>query len=164
MRTGPLVGLVAPVWGCAPGPVPPGDAACGSASGEVEVGQGGASWSPLPRAGGSLRIVRGSQGGVHVLVGFRARGLPPRMDVVYELRGDDGALVGEARTALSLTPGLFTRDGDALVRNPDLLVLDWDEDRSADFAGVTAVLTLEARTDGGTACDARRVVLEAPPP
>lgn len=139
-----------------PGPCP--------GPGSVEVGQGGNRLSPL-RDGDSLPIVQGAQGGVHVLVGFWARGLSLDVDATYQLTDrDSGAGVGTP-TERRLRPGLYSQVTETeAVRNPDLVVLDNGDPTGDVFDGRWVRLQLDVRTLDGTAhaCDAREVRLELP--
>ena len=148
--------------GCDPGGG--GDAGAGCLDdGRVEVGSGGSRLVRLPESGGELPIVRGSQGGIHVVVGAWVQELPLEMDLTYRLldaRTSD--LVGEP-TTLRLTPSLFRPDGARHQRHPDLLVLDDESADVAPFVGRTVRLTAEARTTTERACDSREVTLVDPP-
>src|SRR5688572_32556628 len=83
---------------------------CDRGPGVVEVGRGGSRLRDLPPDGGELPIVLGSQGGIHVLVGFRARDMELEMDVVYRLVDPDTEeTVGEP-TERRLRAVLFQSD------------------------------------------------------
>lgn len=130
--------------------------------GRVEVGAGGSRLIALPESGGELPIVRGSQGGIHVVVGAWVRDLPLELDLTYRLVDtDDGAPIGEV-TSLHLTPSLFRPDGDRQQRHPDLLILNNEMPNVSEFVGRTAVLRAEVRTSAERACDARQVTLVDP--
>lgn len=153
-------------WGCGDddaGDGGAGDAAlCGIGPGSVEVGEGGARWSPLPESGGELEIVRGAQGGIHVLVGFTAREMDLNLSAHYELNDATmgGATVGTP-TDLELRPTLFSPDGSGgSVRNPDLVILDNEMPSFERFVGRTLSLSVRVVSrDGSHACDARTVTL-----
>lgn len=163
------VGMCVAALGCGEAPPPP-DGGCGSGPGTVEVGRGGSRLYDLPE-GGDLPIVLGSQGGIHVLVGFRVRDMALTMAVTYRLVDEaDGSVVGTP-TELSLRPSLFSTSGGEIVRNPDLIVLDDESPRLEAFAGRRLRLELDAQSsdpwpaDGGRgshACDSRLVTLTAP--
>jgi hypothetical protein len=139
------------------------EAGCGTGPGSIEVGVGGSRLRPLPAEGGELPIVRGAQGGIHVVVGVWVRDLDLDLELRYRLEDASGALVGEETVLPELTPGLFSPDGARYQRHPDLVVLDNDAPRVDDFAGRTLTLRAEARSrDGSHACDARQVVLTDP--
>ena len=140
---------------------PPG--ACGTGPGVVEVGQGGSRLRDLPREGGELGIVLGSQGGIHVLVGFRVRDMDLTMRIVYRLVDPATEEIVGTPTELELRRALFTTDGVDTIRNPDLVVLDGEAPRVADFAGRVVRLELEAVSADSYACDARTATLVAPP-
>jgi hypothetical protein len=149
--------------GCPGGGDPP-DAGseCGRGPGVVELGQGGSRLRDLPATGAELQIVRGSQGGIHVLVGFRVRDMELEMIAVYRLVDPDrGETVG-LETVRELRSALFTTDGTDTIRNPDLVVLDDGSDDFTRFVGRPLRLELEARSVGSHACDAREVTLLAP--
>ena len=137
-------------------------AACGVGPGTVEVGEGGARWSPLPASGGEMEIVRGAQGGIHVLVGFTARDMDLNMTAHYELNDPamDGATVG-IPTDLELRPTLFSADGSGgSIRNPDLVILDNEMPSFERFVGRELRLSVRAVSGDGTrACDVRTVTL-----
>jgi len=161
-----LLGLViTSAIGCAVPDDPPVPVGCGSGNGAVEVGTGAIGFVPLPAAGGSLDIVRGAQGGIHVLVGFRASGIDLHMTARYSLldaSSDD--VVGVAPYEIALGPSAFRidDDGEGIVRLGDLLVLDWLEARVADFDGRGVRLEVEAfSADGSYACDVRSATLVA---
>ncbi len=136
--------------------------ACGTGPGKVEVARGGSRLYDLPPSGGELPIVLGSQGGIHVLVGFRVWDMDLGMDITYRLVDPETEAVVGTPTALSLRPTLFTNDGTSTIRNPDLVVLNNEEPRVEDFAGRTVRLELEARSADSHACDARTARLVAP--
>jgi len=147
--------------GC--GPPPPGlpDASCGTGPGSVEVGRGGSRLRALPAEGGELEIVRGSQGGIHVLVGAWVADMDLDMTLRYRLE-DDGERVG-IETEVPLRAALFAPSSERFVRHPDLVVLDNDSPDTSAFAGRTVELTAEALSvDGSHACDTRRVTLVDP--
>ena len=135
---------------------------CGRGPGVVQVGQGGSRLRALPETGGELPIVLGSQGGIHVLVGFRARDMDLEMDVEYRLVDPGSQEVVGTPTTLALRPTLFSREGADAVRNPDLVVLNNEEPRVEDFAGRVVRLELEAMSADSHACDAREVTLLPP--
>jgi len=147
--------------GC--GSPPPGlpDASCGTGAGSVEVGQGGSRLRALPAEGGELDIVRGSQGGIHVLVGAWVQGMDLEMTLRYRLE-EGGEPVG-IETEVPLRPALFAPSGERFVRHPDLVVLDNDSPDTSGFVGRTVELTAEALSvDGSHACDTRVVTLADP--
>ena len=149
---------------CAP-PVCPADGgcACGSAAGAVEVGAGGSRFRSLAE-GDPLTIVRGAQGGIHVVVGARLTGVAPDgLELRYALEDADGGPVG-TETRLALDRSLLDPlPGGGWERHPDLVVLNGAMPDVEGFAGRTVVLRAEAETPDGTrACDARPVVLMAP--
>jgi len=137
-------------------PTPPpldGGLPCGTGPGMVVPGTGTARFEPLPATGGELEIVRGAQGGIHVLVGFRPIDTELTVSVVYSLH----ELGRETEIALpvsrALNPGGFTRDATGYVRLNDLLVLDNMTPRVEDFVGRSGTLRVElASVDGTHAC------------
>ena len=135
---------------------------CGAGAGRIEVGAGGSAFSALPDRGADIGIVRGPQGGIHVLVAFRASGLDLNMDVVYRLWDAEAGIVVGSPTALTLRPGLFRREGALAVRNPDLIVLDGSSPDPTPFDGRVLRLEVEAIAADAHACDARVVTLRAP--
>jgi len=135
---------------------------CGRGPGSVRLGEGGSRLRDLPESGGALDIVRGSQGGIHVLVGFRVRDMGLEMHAVYRLVDPEtGEAVGTP-TERALRPTLFNADGADYVRNPDLIVLDNGSDDTTAFAGRNLHLELEAVSDDSHACDLRAVELVDP--
>lgn len=137
---------------------PGGDGAC--VVGGVEVGGSGGRFIALPRVGGVLPIVRGSQGGIHVLVGFRPHAMPLTVTATYRLVDEaTGEVLGEP-VVRALGPGLYRVDAEGPARIDDLLVLDPDEPRVADFSGREASLDVLVVTPSGTcARDARLITL-----
>ena len=134
---------------------------CGRGPGIVELAQGGSRLRNLAD-GADLPIVRGSQGGIHVLLGFRVRDMELTMNAVYQLRDSEtGELVGTP-TERALRPTLFSTEGTDTVRNPDLVVLDNGSDDTTDFDGRAVRVELSAVSAGSHACDAREVILRAP--
>lgn len=165
MRSAPFSSglcLAIVVASCGPpvGHVDAGDSACGDGPGSVEVGVGGSRLSPLAD-GDPLPIVRGAQGGIHVVIGAWVRDMAiDDVRLRYWLEDPDGARIG-FETTLELGPAFFSpATGGGYQRHPDLVVLNHEMANVDDFAGRPAVLRAEARaTDGTHACDARDVVL-----
>lgn len=140
---------------------PPPPTVCGTGSGRVEVGRGGSRLRDLPPSGGELDIVRGSQGGIHVVVGAWVEGMDLELTMTYRLE-EDGVVVGTP-TTVPLRDALFAPAGERYVRHPDLVVLDNFSPSVDRFAGRTVDLTVEAvSVDGSHACDTRSVVLIDP--
>jgi hypothetical protein len=144
-------------------PVVPGDAAPAfdgaCITDAVEVGGSGGRFVRLPREGGELPVVRGSQGGIHVLVGFRPRAMPLTVTATYRLVDPaTGAILGNP-TVRMLGPGLYRVDAEGPARIDDLLVLDPDEPRVADFAGRAARLEVEVVAASACGRDVRLVTL-----
>ncbi len=126
------------------------------------MGSGGLRLISLPESGGLLPIVRGSQGGIHVVVGAWVRDLPLEMELAYELRdAEDSSPVGLS-TVLELTPSLFSADGSRYQRHPDLLVLDNEMADVTPFVGRAVYLQGRARAGSEEACDSRLVTLTDP--
>ena len=96
----------------------------------------------LPVDGGELDIVRGSQGGIHVVVAAWVRDMDLDMTLRYRLEDAAGAVVGEP-TEIRLRAALFAPDGARFVRHPDLLILDNEMPRVEDFAGLEVDLVAE---------------------
>lgn len=137
---------------------------CGEGPGVVTVGEGGSRLRPLPEVGGELPIVRGAQGGIHVLVGFSVEAMDLTMEAEYRLENaETGESLGES-TALTLRPGLFSSQSGQAIRNPDLLILDPEAPSIERYAGLSAILHLEARDATSHACDQRQVTLSPPEP
>ena len=135
---------------------------CGTGPGRVEVASGGLRPMRLPASGASLDIVRGSQGGIHVVVAAWVRDMDLAMTMTYRLEDELMGLVG-TETSVRLRSALFAPDGERFVRHPDLLILDNDVPRVEDFAGRTLELVVEAVSDDGShACDRRTVTLVDP--
>lgn len=127
--------------------------------GRTEVGTGQSRLLALPEEGGELEIVRGPQGGIHLLVGAWVRDLPLEMTLRYYLEA--GERVGE-ETVLELSPSYFAADGARYRRHPDLLILD---NLSADvepFAGRIVRIHVEARTADDASCDVRSAMIVDP--
>ncbi len=155
--------LCAALSACGAGPETPDaggarDAEC--RAGAVEVGGSGGRFVALPASGGVLDIVVGAQGGIHVLVGFRLRDLPLELTATYRLRDPATGLEVVAPTVRALRPGLYRADATGVVRVDDLLVLDNDVPRVADFSGREFSLEVEVLTASAVcAHDARLVTL-----
>jgi hypothetical protein len=155
--------LLAAPSACTPTPsphdaAPPVDGSC--VAGAVEVGGSGGRFLALPSAGGSLDIVRGAQGGIHLLVGFRLRDFPLELSATYHLRDIATGRDVVVPTVRALRPGLYRSDATGVTRVDDLLVLDNDSPRVEDFAGRDFSLEVELLGDAGLcARDARRVTL-----
>ena len=115
----------------------------------VEVGGSGGRFVPLAAVGATLDIVRGPQGGIHLVVGFRIHDLPLDLSATYRLRDAVSGVEAAPPVARILTPGLYRADGPGWVRVDDLLVLDADSPRVEDFAGRTFALELEVVTTTG---------------
>ncbi|MEZ4340139.1 MAG: hypothetical protein R3B82_26250 [Sandaracinaceae bacterium] len=142
---------------------PPPPSECGTGGGSVEVGRGGSRLRSLPATGGELDIVRGSQGGIHVVVGAWVEGMDLEMTMTYRLE-EDGEVIGTP-TSVPLRDALFVPAGTRWVRHPDLVVLDNLSPSVERFAGHTVDLTVEAvSVDGSHACDTRSVTLTDPGP
>jgi len=144
-----------------PPPPPPVDAgACGTGPGSALAGTGTTRFSPFAATGGELEIVRGAQGGIHVLVAFRPIAMDLRITVDYSLREASSEAEVAPTIARSLDPSGFTRDADGYVRLGDLLVLDWLVPRVEDFVGRAVRLRVDARSaDGSHACPEALVTL-----
>ncbi|HJL20269.1 MAG TPA: hypothetical protein RMH99_31670 [Sandaracinaceae bacterium LLY-WYZ-13_1] len=156
-----LATLAILIGSCGPPAGADGGAGCGTGPGTVEVGAGGSRLRALSERGGELSIIRGAQGGIHVVVGAWVADMDLELELRYRLT-DAGTPVGD-ETVRDLAPGLFAPDGDRWVRHPDLVVLDDDEPRVDDFAGRRLTLEVEARSvDGSHACDRREVTLVDP--
>ena len=137
------------------------DAGCETGTGAVEVGRGGSRLRRLSTTDPELDIVRGPQGGIHVVVGAWVRDVSLDLTMNYRL-SQDGERVGD-ETSVELRPALFAPDGERFVRHPDLIVLDNFSPDTSGFAGRTVVLEVEILTDDGThACDSRMVTLVDP--
>lgn len=158
-RTTLLLATLVALLGCDPGTDP--EAGCGTGPGTIEVGRvDGARLVALPRDGGELPIVRGPQGGIHVLTGVWVDAEQLELSLDYRLTDPtDGTVVGEP-TTLDLTPSLFDRSGARPARFPDLVILDGSSAPVELFAGLPVVLEAQARwPDGSLSCDARSVTL-----
>lgn len=153
------------VAGCGNGDVPPSpppvDAgACGSGPGSAVAGTGTTRFAPFFATGGELEIVRGAQGGIHVLVGFRPVGMDLRITVVYALLEQGTEVEVAPAITRSLDPSGYTRDADGYMRLGDLLVLDNMVPRVEDFVGRTVRLRLDVvSADGSHACPESVVTL-----
>jgi hypothetical protein len=156
--------LIASLCAACDGVDPPADAgptACDD--GRLEVGSGGSRLRALPETGGELPIVRGAQGGIHVIVGFWLRDLPLEVEARYWLADPaSGERVG-SETVVTLTPSLFSADGARYLRHPDLVVLNNEAPDIAAFAGRTVELHATAAAAEDAGCDVRTVILLAPP-
>ncbi len=149
------------VSGCGPTTVPT-DASCETERGQVEVGRGGSRLRSLPRTGGEVDIIRGAQGGIHVVVGaWVSADVDLDLTMRYQLV-EAGSLLG-TETSVELRPALFAVDGARFVRHPDLIVLDGFSPSVDRFVGRTADLEVELwSADGTRACDSRTVTLVDP--
>jgi len=128
--------------------------------GAVEVGGSGGRFIALPASGGELNIVRGAQGGIHVLVGFRVHDVPLELRATYRLRDPVTGAEVAPPTLRMLGPGLYRTDASGVVRVDDLIVLDNDSPRVEDFAGRMFLVEVEVLTSSGVcAIDTRLVTL-----
>jgi len=126
----------------------------------VEVGGSGGRFIALPTSGGELSIVRGAQGGIHVLVGFRVHDVPLELHATYRLRDPVTGAEVAPPTLRMLGPGLYRTDASGVVRVDDLIVLDNDSPRVEDFAGRMFLVEVEVLTSSGVcAIDTRLVTL-----
>jgi len=108
-----------------------------------------------------LDIVRGAQGGIHVVVGAWVQNVDLDLTMHYRLE-EAGALIG-TETTVALRPALFAPDAERFVRHPDLIVLDNFSPSVDRFVGRTVELHAEITSvDGTHACDTRTVTLADP--
>ncbi len=122
-----LVGSLVCVAGCS-GLVAP-DAALldaplldGAVAPSVELGTGLESFEAFSASGPELELVHGPQGGYHVHLSMRVRGLEPMSLHWQVFRVEDGRSL--ANLPLDARPGRFVPVGDALERVGELVILD----------------------------------------
>ncbi len=141
---------------CGPGQPPP------SADFEVELGGGSWRFEPL-RDGQDVELVRGAQGGWHVWVSVRARGLPEpgiaRLLIESEVQDLDGVppSITEARVRFDPVPNDPERRelvGWVHVQVAPACVVDHP---------IRLRVVVDAEEDGGTAIDERVVVPRSDP-
>lgn len=88
----------------------------------LELGTGEVGFESLSATSPTLEIVYGPQGGYHVFLSMRVRGIVPA-EMLYRLvREDDGHVL--ANLDLLVRAGTFTPAGEALQRVGDLVVLN----------------------------------------
>ncbi|MGE0785764.1 MAG: hypothetical protein AB7S26_08750 [Sandaracinaceae bacterium] len=155
-----LAPLAVCLFACSPPPIDP-EAGCDTGVARVEVGTWRAGrLSSIPSEGGELTIVRGAQGGIHVLVGAWVSDVDLELSLGYRLTDPETSETLGIPTQLELRPELFDRTGPRPERGPDLLVLDNSAQPVAMFAGRAVSLEAETRSrDGSHACDRRTVTL-----
>lgn len=151
------LGLIALVGLCAACP----NAACDNVVGAptVEVGTGLATFEPLVDEA-TLEVIRGAQGGFHVLGALRTSGVwegkSPETwpEVDFELTSDDGAIVD----LVAPTHRRLFADGDGFVLTAELVVLDLTSFEGVDGAPATLSARI-ADACGREASDERHVIL-----
>lgn len=139
------------------------EAGCGVGPGSLEVGAVRVGrLETLPPEGGDLPIIRGPQGGIHVLVGCWVDEADLDLTLEYRLRDEATEAEVGLPTRLSLRPSSFDRTGRRPERSPDLLILDDAADPVGDYAGRRVWLEAEVWTGGGShLCDRRTATLTA---
>ena len=119
-----LGGLVLALCAWAPGcaaPASPDAALDAHVEPSVEIGAGLMAYEELPPSGGELELVHGPQGGWHVNLSLRLRGIVP-MSFAWRVTREDGRVL--AYFALDAREGSFVlRDG-ALERIGELVIFD----------------------------------------
>ena len=124
----------------------------------VELGQGTSGFEALPDTGGELELIGGPQGGFHVFLTARLRGLDPEgMRLTFSaIDTATGSNIGTP-AVFNLTTSRVQRDGAGFVRAGDFLILN---DMSADgLEGLTLDVTVLAEEAGGRSATDHRVVL-----
>lgn len=129
------------------------------AASSVELGTGTSAFETIPETGGELELVGGPQGGFHVFVAARLRGLNPEgMTLTFSATDvDTGANVGVPAT-FNLITSRVQPDGEGHVRVGDFLILD--EANPDNVRGRTLDITVLAEEAGtGRSATDHRVVL-----
>lgn len=130
-----------------------------SAGAAVVLGTGSASFEDLPE-GSEIELIAGPQGGFHVLVSMRLVGFDREeigVEYVVTPTGEGGPL--SMPTVLVLDANRFVREGDALLRVGDFVVMQNDL-RPEDLNGVEARIEATVRDRRGvTASDERTVTI-----
>ncbi len=88
----------------------------------LEIGGGLESYVELPPTGGELELVHGPQGGWHVNLSLRLRGIEPTSHSWRVERSEDARAL--AAFELGTREGSFVPRGDALERVGELVILD----------------------------------------
>ena len=146
------------VPGCrapSPGPLDAGPWDGGGVPASVELGTGVAGFVALPPSGAPVELVMGPQGGYHVEVAVRVRGLDLEgVAVTYDaVRVRDGAVL--SHTPYVFSGARFVRDGDAFVHTGDLAILSIDG--PADVVGQALELRVSVASGTSMLTDARQV-------
>jgi len=109
------------VWSCASSSSP--DASLDArVEPSLEIGGGLESYVELPPTGGELELVHGPQGGWHVNLSLRLRGIEPTAHSWRVERTEDARAL--AFFALGTREGSFVLRGDALERVGELVIFD----------------------------------------
>lgn len=131
----------------------------------VVIGTGSARFEAV-QAGQALPVIMGPQGGYHVLVAVRARGVSGDVYLDYEtVRPADGVVVGGGRACVRLTP---SPDEEGAAERANLFAI-FDEPDLAAFRGEGMPMTVRVRLRSGadplacrppvvSACDTRASV------
>ena len=137
---------------------PPFDA--GTAAPSVELGTGVSAFEAIPETGAELELVRGPQGGHHVFLTARFRGLNPEgMTLTFTAVDTATGSVVRAPASFNLVLARVRAEGDAYVRVGDFLILEDMENPDA-VRGLTLDITVLAEEAGtGRSATDHRVVL-----
>lgn len=111
----------------------------------IVIGTGAARFEAV-ESGQVLSVVMGPQGGYHVFVAVRARGVSGDVYVDNEVvRASDGVVVGGGRACVRLTPA----SGDGSAAEASGLLAIFDEPDLAAFRGEGMPITIRARLRAG---------------
>ncbi len=129
----------------------------GSAA-SVELGTGTSAFEAIPMSGAELELFSGPQGGHHVFLTARLRGLDPEgMTLTFAAVDTATGSIVRAPAAFNLTRSRVQPDGDGYVRVGDFLILD---DMNPDAVrGLTLDITVTAEEASGRSATDDRVVL-----
>lgn len=142
--------------GCHDGGLDAASARDGSVGAAVELGTGLEAFETVPVRGGELELVHGPQGGWHVYVSVRVRGLVPS-ELVYDVTRDDGVVL--AHVPITVREGTFVSRDEWHERVGDLAIFaiaSPDEVVGRDVHASVVVIASDGRRFGA-ALDARVV-------
>lgn len=151
-------GPSAPPSADAGGDVSPLDAPCSSEGATIELGGGTGPTLAGYRAlanGDAVYLTPGPQGGQHIWIGLRARGIDPTQPLVTlrAYRGD-GALIGQIRVRLRFSP----LQEDPSAYGLPALTLIIDDDRYCSVLAASVRVTAEVNDGAGRCLSVERSV------